>query len=212
MTDEQILAGLIINDRRTWTYIVREFAPPVLAFVRQNSGSEQDGEDLFQETCIKVKLNIEKGDYKHKGKFAAYFLSIARNTWISELRRRGTRLKHEERAALKDFVKPDDFDEVDYDMLFKSPDLFIFHKVWESWENTECRELLDKKYVKELSYKEIAKEEGLIDEEKIAKAVKNGSTVEAQMKTIEGNIRQQVKRCKAKFMTIFKKEVRKIKP
>ena len=60
MTDEQILADLIINDRRTWTYIVREFAPPVLAYVRQNSGSAQDGDDIFQETCIKVKLNIEE--------------------------------------------------------------------------------------------------------------------------------------------------------
>jgi len=88
-TSEEIIAGLMPIDNKVYQYLDRLYRPKVIAYVCKNLGSREDGEDLYQNTIIKVCFNIEQGKYDPKLKeFGAYFMGSVRNIWLNELRKR----------------------------------------------------------------------------------------------------------------------------
>lgn len=88
-SSEEIIKGLLSPDNKVYRYLDRVYCPKVIAYVRKNSGTHEDGEDLYRETIYKVYIMAEQGKYDPKlGKFGAYFMTIARNSWLDELRRR----------------------------------------------------------------------------------------------------------------------------
>ncbi|MBI1307834.1 MAG: sigma-70 family RNA polymerase sigma factor [Bacteroidetes bacterium] len=69
-------------------------------FITKNQGNEQDAEDIFQETIYVLYNLVLKPDFSMSAKLKTLIYSIARNLWITELRKRGnraTRIKSYER-------------------------------------------------------------------------------------------------------------------
>ena len=89
LTDEQIVQGLKDNNEKVVTYLYQIFGPKVLGIVAKNSGSEDDGYDVLQETITKVWHNVREGRYESKGRFRQYFFTVAYNIWLYELRKGG---------------------------------------------------------------------------------------------------------------------------
>jgi len=88
-TSKEIIAGLLPRDIKVYRYLDRVYCPKVIAYVRSNSGSLEEGEELYQDTIYRVYVNVEQGKYDpERGAFGAYFMGIARKSWLNKLRER----------------------------------------------------------------------------------------------------------------------------
>ncbi len=59
----------------------------IIAFVKNNSGSHEEGIDLFHEGIIAFDENVRKDKYKGEGKLKGYLYSICRFLWLNKLKR-----------------------------------------------------------------------------------------------------------------------------
>jgi len=86
-TSEEIIEGLLTHDVKIYRYVDAEYRPKVIRHVRRNSGSAEEGEELYQDTVYKVYVNVEQDKYDIElGEFGAYFMTIARRAWLNKLR------------------------------------------------------------------------------------------------------------------------------
>lgn len=83
MSSEEYIKGLIQGDRRTISAIYSEIKPIVKSWVLNNSGSEQDADDVFHQSLEALLINYTdiKVDFK------ALVIRIAQNKWIDQLRK-----------------------------------------------------------------------------------------------------------------------------
>lgn len=56
-------------------------------YVIQNSGTEDDAKDVFQEALTIVYLNVVNGKFKGESSVSTYFFSIVKNLWLLKLRK-----------------------------------------------------------------------------------------------------------------------------
>jgi RNA polymerase sigma factor (sigma-70 family) len=61
----------------------------VVAYVRNNSGNEQDGQDMFHEGIIVMDRNIREGKFRGESSLAGYLYSICRFLWMNQVRKQG---------------------------------------------------------------------------------------------------------------------------
>ena len=85
---EHIQAGGV-KRQKAIAYIYRDKAlkNQIIAFVKRNSGSAEDGIDIFHEGIIALDDNIRKGKYQEEGKLQAYLFSICRFLWLNKIKR-----------------------------------------------------------------------------------------------------------------------------
>jgi RNA polymerase sigma factor (sigma-70 family) len=160
MTDQEIFKGLEQNDRATTAYVYKTLAAPLFKYVLSNSGTREEAKDLFQEVFMKVLKKIHEGKYNHQEKFEAYFLTIARNTWIDQLRAK----KNNKWIGDDDFLlkRADESDEEALlHLLLHDKRMEALNTVWESWEDTDCRRILHGFHYDNIRTKEIAQAENV---------------------------------------------------
>jgi RNA polymerase sigma factor (sigma-70 family) len=87
-SDEEILEGLRQRKSSYIDYLYQEFYPHVRHHIVQNSGNQQDVEDLLQDTlyvlfkrCVDSTLHLECS-------LKTYFMSICKNLWLQRLERK----------------------------------------------------------------------------------------------------------------------------
>lgn len=70
-------------------FLYRQNFEALKVYIVQNSGSEQDAEDIFQEVLVSfielVRLEKFRGDSSVK----TFLYALTRNTWLNELKRKG---------------------------------------------------------------------------------------------------------------------------
>jgi len=88
-TTEAIMEGLMAHKPSIYNYLDTVYGPKVIKHVLKNSGTREDGEELYQDVLIEIYLNMEQGKFEaDKGKFEAYFMTIIRRRWIDKIRRK----------------------------------------------------------------------------------------------------------------------------
>lgn len=90
MTDQEIFAGIVQRDNKTFLYLYERYKDQIVSMVRKNSGNEADALDIFQEGLIALWTNINKGKFevKDQSRISTYLYALCRNIWISKLRKR----------------------------------------------------------------------------------------------------------------------------
>ncbi len=83
-SDKELAAQVAAGSRRSFEELVRRFSPRLFHFLRHKTQSDQDIEDIIQETFIKVYHNI--GRYNPEWKFSTWLFTIANRLAISHLR------------------------------------------------------------------------------------------------------------------------------
>ena len=78
----------------------------IVAYVSRNSGSREDGIDIFHEGIIALDDNIRKNKFRGDGDLNAYLYSICRFLWLNKLKRNKKMVYTENEAEL---------DQVQYD-------------------------------------------------------------------------------------------------
>ena len=96
-------------------YIYKRYYRMMTKIVLNNSGSEDEAKDIYQEALIVFWQKAVKGDLVLTSKISTYIYSICLNLWRKELDRK-TRLSHEE----KDGVEHPDYEAKEKALLIRN--------------------------------------------------------------------------------------------
>ena len=89
LSDEEILAGILSNQLNEVIHsIYRQHSGTVTAYVVTHGGSEQDGEDVFQETMVAFIDLVKSGKFRGDARIKTILVSIARNIWLNEMKKK----------------------------------------------------------------------------------------------------------------------------
>lgn len=94
MNDAQILFGLQNNSPVVWRYISRDLRAPFFAILMKSQDSEilsnEDWEDVFQDSCIILMENVKNGKFELRegSTLFSYFVEIGKRTMKSAIRKK----------------------------------------------------------------------------------------------------------------------------
>lgn len=120
------------------------------AYINQNSGSDEDAEDIFQEVILTFIELVRQNKFRGESSIATFLYAITRNTWLNELKKRG-------RSKLRDekFEKAKDSTEMDVSHYIVNRELKTqLLKVVDSLGET-CKKILLAFYYDNLAIKDI---------------------------------------------------------
>ena len=88
-TDQRYITGLLQNDTALVREIYDRFATKAKGYILQNSGSEDDAADIFQESLIDIYQQGLHKDLKLTCPFEPFLLLVCKRKWLNELKKRG---------------------------------------------------------------------------------------------------------------------------
>ncbi|MEO6883927.1 MAG: sigma-70 family RNA polymerase sigma factor [Bacteroidia bacterium] len=103
--DNNILTALRNKQEKYFEILYVQNYPIVRKFILNNSGSENDAMDIFQETMIVLLKNISEENFQLTASLSTYTCAISRNLWLKDLRN----TKHFRNTQSLDFVSETDF-------------------------------------------------------------------------------------------------------
>ncbi len=81
-----------IKDKRNLNqainFLYQEHAAVTRSFIMGRGGSEQDADDIFQETVISFIDTVQKGKFRFESGIRTFLIAISKNLWLNELRKR----------------------------------------------------------------------------------------------------------------------------
>ena len=108
--DIKLLKALKVNLEGAYKSLYQNYFTMVRHFVLNNTGSEEDVKDVFQETAVALFELIHKPQFKLQSALSTIIYSIARNIWLKQLRQQGVKVN------VKDFESFTVIEEDDYDV------------------------------------------------------------------------------------------------
>jgi RNA polymerase sigma factor (sigma-70 family) len=138
-SDEQIQKGIIRHDNLVLTYIYKQFFYKVNAFIKKNSGTEDDVNDVFQEAIIVIYRKLkENGDLFENRSFEVYLYSVCRFLWLKHLQQRKTeREKINETLPFNDEVYDDDLS-----LLVEKNERYLLYQKHFRNISSDCQKIL----------------------------------------------------------------------
>ena len=88
--DSEIISGIKNRDPVVLRFLYQNYLPIIQNFVRKNSGSDEDAQDLFQEALVVIFEKLSLGNLVLSSRFQTYFYAICRNKWLMVLRKKRT--------------------------------------------------------------------------------------------------------------------------
>ncbi len=86
--DLQLLKGALKADNRSIQQLYDLALPSVISWVEENSGTEADARDIFQEALIALFRKLESGDFTLTCTLKSFLRIMCRNLWLTKLRDR----------------------------------------------------------------------------------------------------------------------------
>jgi RNA polymerase sigma factor (sigma-70 family) len=152
-SDEDLIAGLRQRNSSYIDFLYQEFFPIVRHHLLHNSGTHQDGEDLFHDGLIVLYNRIQTEPFKLECSLKTYFTAICKNLWLQRLERRYKLIYHAECEVQEE---PAEYVTEDHDPTEQNLEQQrLFHKNLMQLP-VECRRLLQL-YCLKIPYREIAK-------------------------------------------------------
>ena len=122
------------------------------AYIRQNSGTDQDAEDIFQEVILVFIEVLKKDKFRGESSISTFLYALTRNIWLNELKKRG-RSKHRDEV----FEKGKDQTDMDVSHLIVNREIKSqLMQLMETLGET-CKKILLAFYYDNLAMKEILK-------------------------------------------------------
>jgi RNA polymerase sigma factor (sigma-70 family) len=84
-SDEAIVEGLRLRKENIIKFVYREFFPMTRHLIINNSGTDQDAEDVFQDALVIVYKRIIIDELYLNSSFKTFFYSVCRNIWLQKL-------------------------------------------------------------------------------------------------------------------------------
>jgi RNA polymerase sigma factor (sigma-70 family) len=154
-TDEEFLDGLRAGDNQVLSAFYKKHYNTVLKFILNNSGSEAEAKDVYQETVIVVYENAQNPAFTLSCRLQTYIYSIARRLWLKQLRQSGRTFlfKEDEENELADVgVAMEEHSSREADLVRMTKSLAELGE--------PCATLISDFYVRKLSMEEISEKFG----------------------------------------------------
>jgi len=89
-TDAELIAA--ISDKKDLNkailFLYQQYSETTGAAIVNYGGSRQDAEDIFQETVVAFIEIVKKGKFRMEASIKTFLVSVAKNIWLNELKRR----------------------------------------------------------------------------------------------------------------------------
>jgi len=149
-SDEAIVEGLRLRSDYIINFVYREYFPLIKYLVNENSGSDEDAEDIFQDGLIIIYKKITDNQLTLTSSFKTYMYSVCRNLWLQKLNKR--KVVMEKISDVEEYIDlPDDImneisnEEVELHRLVQLHFLSL---------NEDCQKVL-RLFMKDVSLREI---------------------------------------------------------
>lgn len=162
--DEELVQAYINGDEKAFEVLLKRHKDKVYRFIYMKVRDNALAQDIFQDTLVKVINAFKMGTYNEKGKFLPWVMRISHNLVIDHFRKHNkVRLISESSSMRDDFnifhtLKLEDKniqDEITHVELESQMVELIKHLT-----KTQ-RDILNMRIFKEMSFKDIAEEEGI---------------------------------------------------
>ncbi len=120
------------------------------SFIMGKGGTEQDADDIFQETVVSFIDTVQKEKFRMESGIRTFLISISKNLWYNEIRRR-------QRAGNREKLYVADFDTADtvIDDVIGNRELKLQLSQMLNDLGESCKKILELYYYENLSMKEI---------------------------------------------------------
>ncbi|MDX5345768.1 MAG: sigma-70 family RNA polymerase sigma factor [Hymenobacteraceae bacterium] len=148
-TDEKLLAGLRNQEEPALTHLYKQHFPMILHFVLNNSGTEDDAKDIYQEAVIIFYEKIQDGTLTLSCQIKTYLYSVCRRLWLK-------RLAEKSRFSI-DVDDSEAYLQLKEDQPVQEENELKFNLMAEAMAQLgePCRQLLEDFYIQDLSMQDI---------------------------------------------------------
>ena len=161
MTDDELVQLYANNNNDAFDVLLMRYKNKVFSYIYTATKDKDEANDLFQETFIKAVMTIRQGKYSEKGKFVSWLLRIAHNLIIDTYRKdknENTISNEEYGTDLLNDIKLYD-DSLEEYWAKENALNGVVELINQLPENQQT--IVRKRFFKDLSFKEIAEEEGI---------------------------------------------------
>jgi RNA polymerase sigma factor (sigma-70 family) len=152
--EKLILKGLADNDKQAIETIYRQNFAMIQSFILNNSGSQDDARDIFQEAMIVLFEKARSGSFELSSQIKTYIYSVCRRLWLKRLnqmqRYSGNLDNIEETVPVEEELETHEKKNAD----------FILMETAMSKIGEPCKSLLDAYYIQKKHMQEIAADFG----------------------------------------------------
>jgi RNA polymerase sigma factor (sigma-70 family) len=154
-TDEALLEALRHEEDKALGLVYKTHYPMVLHLILNNSGTEAEAKDVYQEAIMVLYENARDENFRLTCKIKTYLYSVSRRLWLKKLAEKGRFVgKLDDFESYLGFEK-DETDEMDEREVQFSVMQSALKKLGEP-----CRTILEDFFVHELSMIQIAEKMG----------------------------------------------------
>jgi len=154
--DQKYIEGLLHNNSFIIQSIYDKFAPKVVNYIKQNSGSTDRAQDVIQDTLITIYNQASQKNLQLTCPFDAYFFLLCKRKWLNELKKSSNKEVTINEAVLS---KDDDAQELAFETSVFGEKQALFTEMF-SKLGTACKDLLTATF-KIKSMEEVAKSLGV---------------------------------------------------
>ncbi|MGB8194367.1 MAG: sigma-70 family RNA polymerase sigma factor [Chitinophagaceae bacterium] len=89
-SDQALLSALGDNREmdKAIRFLYRQYYETLSIYIRQNSGNEQDAEDVFQEVVVTFIDLVREGKFRGESSIKTFLYSLNRHIWLNEIKKR----------------------------------------------------------------------------------------------------------------------------
>ncbi|HWY34443.1 MAG TPA: sigma-70 family RNA polymerase sigma factor [Nitrosopumilaceae archaeon] len=156
-TDSEFIQGLKSNDDVIMTALYKKYFGVILKHILNNSGTEEEAQDIYQESIIVLYQNVQKTSFTLNCALQTYIYSVARRLWLKQLNKNAHVYKLDDKFSYDD--EPAD---ISSEVLEHEQRELQIMKMAESLEalGEPCKTLIQDFYVNQLSMEDIAEKFG----------------------------------------------------
>lgn len=88
ISDTQLINQLKESSSEGLEWLYKYYFPSVKGFIMQNSGTNEDAEDIFQESVLILLMKVNDNAFYLSSSLKTYLFAISRNLWLKKLRDR----------------------------------------------------------------------------------------------------------------------------
>ena len=156
-TDKEYLEGLRLSNDAVIRSVYKKFYPVIARMVLNNSGTEQEAKDVFQESVLVLYHHVKQPQFELTCALQTYLYSVARRLWLKQLHKKNGLFKLDER-----FYEGEEVADTQSDLeAYEQRDQNIGRMKESMGQLGEpCKALLEDFYTRHLSMDEIAEKFG----------------------------------------------------
>ncbi len=87
-SDQKIIERIRLGDEKVLVHLYHNNLAMVRKYVTDNSGHEDDAQDMLQDALIVLWENVARGEFDLTSKISTYIYSVVRNKWLREITKR----------------------------------------------------------------------------------------------------------------------------